>query len=194
MGAGSGRLSRPVDQAGARRILGVGDGAAAADVLEAYGRRSQRLKRRLMEARTVEGRDRARRALKNLVVVRDLALGAREAQELRARRAAERPVLVDDWWQPEDGLPMVPDRAHALRWLGLTSGAMPATIRGVLDARARQIKLRIASAKTEYDLHIWQQTLVDLRRLASLALAATPDAPHRPPDIEDTMTETPRPS
>lgn len=181
-----------MDQAAARHLLGVGNDAAATDVLEAYGRRSRRLKRRFVEARTVEARDRARRALKNLVVLRDLALGPRDAQELRARRAAERPVLVDDWWRPEDGLPAaVPDRAHALRWLSVAAGAVPATIRRVLDARARQIKLRIASATTEYDLHVWQQTLLDLRRLAALALAARPNDPILPHDADDTMTETP---
>ncbi|MFI5402622.1 MAG: hypothetical protein ACHQ1G_06765 [Planctomycetota bacterium] len=175
----------------ARQHLGVAAEATAAEILEAYGRRSRRLKAKLMEARTVEGRDRARRALKNLVIVRDLALGPRDARELKERRAADRPVLVDDWWRPEDGLPTVPDRAHALRWLSMDGGASPATIRRVLDARARQIKLRIASAKTEYDLHIWQQTLLDLRRLATLALSAAHGEPYRPPDIEDTMTEVP---
>ncbi len=181
-----------MDQASARELLGVGTGAASADVLAAYGRRSQRLKRRLMEASSVEGRDRARRALRSLVVLRDLALGPRDAQELRLRRAAERPVLVDDWWRPEDRVPMaVPDRPAALRWLGIGTGAAPATIRRVLDARARQIKLRIAHATTQYDLHVWQQTLVDFRRLAALALAARPGEPLLPHDSDDTMTETP---
>lgn len=181
-----------MDQASARQALGVGADAAASDIVAAYGRRSHRLKRRLMEARTVEGRDRARRALRNLGILRDLALGARDARELRMRRAAERPVLVDDWWRPEDGVPMaVPDRAGALRWLGLGTGAAPPTIRRILDARARQIKLRIAHATTEYDLHLWQQTLLDFRRVAGLALAARPGEPILPHDADDTMTETP---
>jgi hypothetical protein len=149
------------------------------------------MKRRLMEAKTVEGRDRARRALRNLGILRDLALGPRDAHELRTRRAAERPVLVDDWWRPEDGVPMaVPDRPAALRWLSVGAAASPGTIRRILDARARQIKLRIAHAATEYDLHVWQQTLVDFRRVASLALAARPGEA-LPYDSDDTMTETP---
>jgi hypothetical protein len=181
-----------MDQASARQALGVDAEAAASDILAAYARRSRRLKRRFMEAVTVEARDRARRALRNLGILRDLALGARDARELRVRRAAERPVLVDDWWRPEDGVPMaVPDRPAALRWLGIGAGAAPGTIRRILDARARQVKLRIASATTEYDLHLWQQTLMDLRRVAALALAPRPGEPLLPHDADDTMTETP---
>ena len=181
-----------MDQASARQALGVGAEAVASDILAAYARRSRRLKRRFMEAVTVEARDRCRRALRNLGILRDLALGPRDARELRTRRAQARPVLVDDWWRPEDGVPMaVPDRSAALRWLGIGEVAAPATIRRVLDARARQIKLCIARATTEYDLHLWQQTLVDLRRVAALALAALPGDPLLPHDADDTMTETP---
>lgn len=182
-----------MDRAVARRFLGVAPDAPAADVLAAYGRRSRRLKRGLVEARSVEARDRAQRALRNLVLLRDLALGPGDAAELRRLRAASRPVLVDDWWRPEDGVPMaVPDRAAALRWIGVGPDAGPATVRRVLDARARQIKMRIAQAPTAYDLRLWQQTLEDLRRLAGLALAAPPGGPPLfPSDGDDTMTETP---
>ena len=164
--------------------------AAASDVIAAYGKLSRRLKRRLVEATTMEGRDRARRALKSLVAIRDVALGARDAQELKDRRAAVRPVLVDDWWRPEDGVPLsLGAREEALRWLGVGVLAGPATIRRMLDARARQVKQRIARAATEYDLHMWQQTLLDLRRIGTLARGNGDAGDH--PDHDETATEAP---
>jgi len=181
-----------MERAAARDLLGVAREATSVEILATYGRLSRRLKRRVVEAKSVAARDRARRALKNLVVLRDIALDPEDARELRRRRAAERPVLVDDWWRPEDGVPMaVPERGAALRWLGFGSDPAEPTIRRVLDARARGIKLRIARAATEYDLRLWQQTLVDFRRVASIALGAGSGAPYLPPDIEETMTETP---
>jgi len=181
-----------VDEAAAKDLLGVPREAAATEVLAAYGRMSRRLKRDVMEARSLEARDRARRALKNLVVLRDLALGPGGVDALRRRQATERTVLVDDWWRPEDGVPMaMPDRAHALRWLGFGGETAMPTIRRVLDARARGIKLRIAHAATEYDLRLWQQTLADLRRVGSLALEVPRGATYAPPDIEETMTDAP---
>lgn len=181
-----------MDQRMARDLLGVAHDAGAVEVLAAYGRRSGKLKHDVMEAPSLEARDRARRALRNLVVLRDLALGPHDAERLRTRRAAERAVLVDDWWRPEDGVPMaVPDRAGALRWLGFAGNPAGPTIRRVLDARARGIKLRIARATTDYDLRQWQQTLSDLRRIAAAALGAGPHGPYMPPDLEETMTDTP---
>ena len=170
--------------------MGVDGEATAADVLAAYGRMSRRLKRRLVEATTVEGRDRARRALKSLVALRDLALGPHDAGELKARRATARPVLVDDWWRPEDGVPIaLGGRADALRWLGVGARDGPASIRRVLDARTRQVKQRIARAATEYDLHVWQQTLSDLRRIGTLAMERIDASDF--PDGDETATETP---
>jgi hypothetical protein len=181
-----------MDQRTARDLLGVAHDAGVIEVLAAYGRRSRRLKLGVVEATSLEARDRARRALRNLVVVRDIALGPDDAARLRERRAAERAVLVDDWWRPEDGVPMaVPDRAGALRWLGFAGNPAIPTIRRVLDARARGIKLRIARATNDYDLRLWQQTLTDLRRIAASALGSAPGAPSVPPEFEDTMTETP---
>ncbi len=181
-----------MDQKAARDLLGVAHDAGAVEVLAAYGRRSRRLKQDVMEAGSLEARDRARRALRNLVTVRDLALGPHDAERFRQRRAAERAVLVDDWWRPEDGVPMaVPDRAGALRWLGFAGNPAGPTIRRVLDARARGIKLRIARATTDYDLRQWQQTLTDLRRIAAAALGAESGIPYIPVDFEDTMTDTP---
>ncbi|HEX5137578.1 MAG TPA: hypothetical protein VFY93_11430 [Planctomycetota bacterium] len=181
-----------MDQNAARDLLGVAPDAGAAEVLAAYGRRCRRLKQGVMEAWTLEARDRARRALKNLVVLRDIALGPIDAKRLRERRATERTVLVDDWWRPEDGVPMaVPDRAAALRWLGFTGSPAVPTVRRVIDARARGIKLRIARATTDYDLRLWQQTLSDLRRIAAAALGTPLGASDLVSDLEDTMTEGP---
>jgi hypothetical protein len=81
------------------------------------------------------------------------------------------------------------DRADALRWLGLDARAGPATIRRVLDARTRKVKQRIARATTEYDLHVWQQTLVDLRRIGTAAVGRP--ASDETPDSDETATETP---
>jgi hypothetical protein len=181
-----------MDQGAARDLLGVAHDAGAVEVLAAYGRRSRRLKQAVVDAASLEARDRARRALRNLVVLRDIALGPRDAERLRESRAAERAVLVDDWWRPEDGVPMsVPDRTAALRWLGFAGNPAVPTVRRVLDARARGIKLRIARATTDYDLRLWQQTLTDLRRIAASALGSGPGAPYMPPDLEDTMTDAP---
>lgn len=181
-----------MDQKTARNLLGVAHDASPVEVLAAYGRRSRRIKQDVMEAGSLEARDRARRALRDLVVLRDLALGAEDAERLRRRRSAERAVLVDDWWRPEDGVPMaVPDRAGALRWLGFAGNPAGPTIRRVVDARARGIKLRIARATTDYDLRQWQQTLADLRRIAAAALGPESGVPYIPPDFEETMTETP---
>jgi len=178
-----------MDQKEARHLLGVAHDAGAVEVLAAYGRKSNRLKRGVMGAATIEGRDRARRALRNLTVVRDIALGPDDAKRLRERRAADRTVLVDDWWRPEDGVPMaVPGREGALRWLGFTGSPAIPTVRRVIDARARGIKLRIARATTDYDLRLWQQTLTDLRRVAAAALGT--GAPgDLAGDLEDTMTD-----
>jgi hypothetical protein len=179
-----------MDQESARRLIGLDGEATAADVLAAYGRMSRKLKRRLVEATTVEGRDRARRALKSLVAIRDVALGPSDAKELKARRAASRPVLVDDWWKPEDGVPIsIADPADALRWLGVGARAGPAAVRRVIEARTRQVKQRIARAGTEYDLHVWQQTLADLRRIGTLA--GGKQGPDDMPDSDETATETP---
>jgi hypothetical protein len=180
-----------MDQEAARRVMGVGVEATGADVLAAYGRLSRKLKRRLVEATTVEGRDRARRALKSLVTIRDVALGPHDASELKARRAAARPVLVDDWWRPEDGVPVsLAERVDVLRWLGVDARAGPSSIRRVLEARTRQLKQRIARAASEYDLHVWQQTLVDLRRIGAV-VTAKPAAPDDLSDTDETATETP---
>jgi hypothetical protein len=169
-----------MDRLSARDLLGVPDEATAEEILDAYQRRGRELKQGVTEARSLEARDRARRALRNLVLLRDLALEPRDARAFRRRQAVEREALRDDGWQPADGVPMaVPDREAALSWLGLEGGAAPETIRRVLETRAHGLRLRIARAGTEYDLRLWQQTLVDLRRLASLVLEET--TAERPP-------------
>jgi hypothetical protein len=181
-----------MDLRAARDFLGLAHDASAVDVLAAYGRRSRRLKREIMEATTLDARDRARRALRNLVLVRDIALGPHEAERHCGRRAAGRAVLVDDWWRPEDGVPMaVADRAGALRWLGFSDSPASPTLRRVLDARARGIKQRIARATTDHDLRLWQQTLADLRRIAATALGSAGGTRGTPGGFEDTLTETP---
>jgi hypothetical protein len=179
-----------MDQRAARELLGVAPDAGAVEVLAAYGRQSRRIKQDVMDAATLEARDRARRALKNLVVLRDLALGVADAERFRTRRAAGRTVLVDDWWRPEDGVPMAAlDRTRALSWLGFDGSVSSPAVRRVLDARARGIKQRIARAATEYDLRLWQQTLCDLRRIGASALGI--DVKALPADLEDTMTDAP---
>jgi hypothetical protein len=51
------------------------------------------------------------------------------------------------------------------------------------------VKQRIARAATEYDLHVWQQTLSDLRRIGTLAIGRI-DAGDLA-DGDETATETP---
>jgi hypothetical protein len=176
-----------VNRAAARRFLGVDSRAEPADVLAAYDRTSRRLKQRIVDARTVTERNRAVRALRNLRALRDIALDPADIDELRRAEAASRPVLVDDWWQPDDGVPTaVSDRASALRWLGLGPGADRKTVRGILLARGRLLKQRIAQARSEASLRQWQGKLADFRRISAFALPK----PFPPSDPEDTATES----
>jgi hypothetical protein len=185
----------------ARELLGVARDAPAAAVMAAYGRRSRRLKHALLEAATVGARDRLQRALRNLIVLRDLALDTAEADALYRRRAERRPVLVDDWWTPAHGIPALPDRAGARDWLGVGPRASAAAIREVSQARSRQLKMRIARATTEQELHLLQHALADLRRAVASALAPPSGALLRirrqgdlsaPLESEDTLSDHPR--
>jgi hypothetical protein len=187
-----------MNRAEARAFLGIRAEAGAGDVMSAYGRRSRRLKHALVSATTVEARDRVRRALRNLMVLRDLALEPHEAHALHRRRAERRAVLVDDWWGPEDGVPPMADAGAAFAWLGVDRFAPPESVRRILSTRARKLKLRIAHAATEFDLRRFQQALSDLGRVAATALAAPrpttveflPSAdPSRPIDGEDTILD-----
>jgi len=195
-----------MDRAAAREFLGVTTDAGAADVMAAYARRSRGLKRFLVQAASVAERDRARRALKNLVVIRDLALDPHHAHDLRRRRAERRPALVDDWWRPEDGVPvLVLDREAVFAWLGVGRSPAAAMIRRVLGARARRLKVRIAHAASEFEMRLYQQALLDLRRVAETALATSEGSSFevlrassprlsRPLDRDETMTDASPPA
>jgi len=189
---------------GAKEFLGLYADATPEQIEIAYTKRGSRLKRRIIQAKSVALREKARRALKNLVVVRDLALGPRAARARRRAKLARRiqDARKDDW-APELGVPRhITSRTGALRFFGLGRHASPELVNDVFHARSRVLKARIAHAANNTDLLEVQQALAHLNILYQLALTqrmdkglrvfeAEPPAPEDGVDLmqEGTMTD-----
>jgi hypothetical protein len=160
-----------MDSKKAKTRLGLSATATADSVEATYVRRSKVLKRRLVEAGTVEERERVRSELKNLVYLRDIALGPEAAAAYREerQRRKERREQNKDWWSPSTGIPeRIQTRESALVFFGLGSDASTEEIRHGFFQRSRALKREIAHAQTDADLQFFQNTLRRLNELLRL--------------------------
>lgn len=154
-----------VDREGALAWLGLLPDATPQEVEAEYRRHSRPLKRLLVQAKTLEEREKYRRELRSLIQIRDRALGPEAARARRERRKAKK---VEDWWTPEMDVPEgIRDRRSAAKFFGRGT---PVAIRRVFHQRSRELKQRVAHAKDEEQIRFYQDALQRLNELFHLAL------------------------
>ena len=180
-----------MEQERALAVFGLGPDAGPQEVEKAYAVRSRVLKRRIVQAGSVDDRNHNRRLLRDLVEIRDIALGPEAAAELHARREGLKRQRDADWWQPSLGVPGdIADRRAALQFLGLGPFATAGQIEGVFHRRSRMLKARIAKAPTQGEMQQYREALRRLNDIFHLAAAPRP-AREAGPDLahEETLSD-----
>jgi hypothetical protein len=162
------------DRTAARVALGAREDATVDEILGAYSLRSRVLKQQIIRSRDVEERDRVRRLLRDLVSLRDRALGAAEASGYRLQRSNAVRLLRSDDWSLAVGVPEAAlDRRAGLAFFGIPSAeATPTRVRQVYRARSGMLKQAIARASDNERLHELQAMLARMQRILFVLLEA----------------------
>jgi hypothetical protein len=154
-----------MDRDGALAWLGLPANAIPDEIEAEYRRHSQPLKRLLVEAKSLAQREHWRDELKRMILIRDAALGEEQA---RVRRRTRRAKRVADWWDPDMDVPAdIRDRRSAAQFFGKGT---PDAIQRIFYQRSRQLKRRVAHAKSDERIGFYQEALRRLNHLLHLAL------------------------